>query len=165
MEIWKPIIGYEDLYEISSFGNVKSLQKGLKKEKILKNRPDDSGYVRVDLRLNGKPKTIRTHRLVAIHFIPNVYNNPQVNHINGNKSDNRVENLEWVSSIENQCHRYAKTKMASKFMGVTKQKNNWKAEIVYMKKYFYLGSFKTEELAYNSRVRFEKENNIINKYL
>jgi hypothetical protein len=165
MEIWKPITGYEDLYEISNLGNVKSLKKGFKKERILKNRPDDAGYVRVNLCSNGISKTIRNHRLVAIHFIPNPNNKSQVNHINGNKADSRVENLEWVSSIENQCHRYAKTKMASKFMGVTKQKNNWKAEIVYMKKYFYLGSFKTEELAYNSRVRFEKENNIINKYL
>lgn len=165
MELWKPIIGYEGLYEISNLGNVKSLKKGFKKEKILKNRCDESEYVRVDLRLNGKSKTIRTHRLVATHFIPNIYNKPQVNHINGNKSDNRVENLEWVSSIENQCHRYIKTKRASKFIGVTKHKNNWKAEIVYMKKYFYLGSFKTQELAYKARVKFEKENNIINKYL
>jgi hypothetical protein len=165
MEIWKPIIGYENLYEISNLGNVKSLQKGFKKEKILKNRPNNLGYVRVDLRSNGKSKTIYTHKLVAIHFIPNTYKKLQVNHINGIKSDNRIENLEWVSSNENQCHRYSKTKRASKFIGVTKSKNNWKSEIVYMGKYFYLGSFKTEELAYNARVSFEKENNIINKYL
>jgi len=165
MEIWKQIIGYEDLYEISNLGNVKSLQKGFKKEKLLKNRHNDSGYVRVDLRSNSKSKTIYTHRLVAIHFIPNNDNKLQVNHINGNKSDNRVENLEWVSNTENQCHRYDKTKTASKFIGVSKQRKNWKAQITHKGKDIYLGYFKTEELAYAARVKFEKENNIINKYI
>jgi hypothetical protein len=165
METWKKIIGYENLYEISNYGNVKSLKKGFKKEKLLKNRHDNVGYARVDLRLNNISKTIRVHRLVAIHFIDILEDKPQVNHINGIKDDNRVENLEWVSNTENQCHRYDKTKTASKFIGVSRQRKNWKAQITHKGKDIYLGYFKTEELAYAARVDFEKENNIINKYI
>jgi hypothetical protein len=114
-EIWLPILGYEGLYEISSLGRVKSLAriyistKGHKqslKEKILNSGDDSYGYRSVSLSKNNSQKTQKIHRLVAQTFIPNLNNYPQVNHINGIKIDNRVENLEWCNNSHNQIHAY-----------------------------------------------------------
>lgn len=104
MEIWKNVEGYEGLYEISSKGVVRSLPKyNIKYERILK--PDISGYYkRVVLFIgakNDKGKRFYIHRLVAINFIENNKNAPQVNHIDGNKRNNNLENLEWVTASEN----------------------------------------------------------------
>ncbi|MBR5878466.1 MAG: NUMOD4 motif-containing HNH endonuclease [Akkermansia sp.] len=98
-EKWKLIPGYNDMYLISDQGRVFSKWTG----KILK--PAISfGYLRYRLRENKRDNKLRAHRLVAEAFIPNPENKPQVNHINGDKSDNRVENLEWCSPSENQLH-------------------------------------------------------------
>jgi hypothetical protein len=100
-EIWKPVVGYEGLYEVSNLGRVKSMRFGF----ILKFRLD-RGYPRLGLRhLDGVQKQITIHRLVCTAFIPNPYNKSQINHINGIKTDNRVENLEWCTSKENMNHR------------------------------------------------------------
>lgn len=112
MEIWKSIEGYEN-YEVSNFGNVKSLCRVVErkkynyyiKEKMLKPNKDKQGYERVFL-TNIKGKTLRVHRLVALNFIINYKNKKEVNHINGIKTDNRVENLEWCTGLENMQHAY-----------------------------------------------------------
>ena len=100
---WRDVIGYEGLYKISNEGEVYSLVS----KKILKSFPHyEKGYIRHCLYKNKSKKTLSTHRLVAFAFIPNLENKPEVNHINGIKSDNRVENLEWVTASENCIHSF-----------------------------------------------------------
>ena len=104
-EIWKPIKDYEGLYEVSNLGNVRALNYHRQKiMKILKTKYTKDGYYETTLLKNSKPKSIRTHRLVAETFIEIPKNKPQVNHKNGNKLDNRVENLEWCTCKENIQH-------------------------------------------------------------
>ena len=98
-EIWNNIEGYEGLYQISNQGRVKSLKQG--KERILKPANNGKGYLQVQLYKNGEKKMCLIHRLVALTFIPNPQNLPQVNHKTEDKTDNRVENLEWCSSKYN----------------------------------------------------------------
>jgi hypothetical protein len=98
-EIWKDIPGYEGLYKISNLGNVYSVRN----KKCL-SKSKRTTYSLVCLSKCGKHECFHVHRLVAIAFIPNPENKPQVNHINCNRHDNRVENLEWVTLDENYMH-------------------------------------------------------------
>jgi len=97
-EIWKDIEGYKGLYQVSNLGRIKSLH-GLS-ERIMKQTLQ-KGYLRITLLKNKKQKRFLSHRLVAQAFIPNPENKPQVNHIDEDKENNRVDNLEWVTAKEN----------------------------------------------------------------
>lgn len=97
-EIWKEVEGYEGLYEVSNFGRVRSLGNDkTRKTKILKAGERKDGYLQVGLCKNKKQKIFRVHRIVAQAFIPNPLNLPEVNHKDEDKTNNRVENLEWCS--------------------------------------------------------------------
>lgn len=97
-EIWKPVIGYEELYQVSNLGNVKSLNyKKTGKEKLLKFTLTHKGYLMASLTKDHKTKKLFVHRLVAKSFIPNPENKPFVNHINEIKTDNKSKNLEWCT--------------------------------------------------------------------
>ena len=103
--IWKDIKGYEGLYEVSNTGYIKSLQ--FKKPFIKKFNKNHQGYLSVSLYKDNENKLVKVHRVVAEAFISNPENKPQVNHKDGNKANNCVENLEWVTASENIKHSYA----------------------------------------------------------
>lgn len=126
-EIWLPIKNYEGLYEISNLGNVKSLSREYsricikpnnknikkytdiytKKEIFLKLTLYKKDYIKIKLCKNTVEKNYSCHRLVAIAFIPNPNNYPQVNHKDGDKQNNNVENLEWCNNSQNIKHAFA----------------------------------------------------------
>lgn len=100
IEIWKDIKDFEGLYQVSNLGRVKSLK--LNRELIMKPTKEVNGYLTINLTNNdGKHKKFLIHRLVVEAFIPNPDNKPQVDHINTDTTDNRVENLRWVTPMEN----------------------------------------------------------------
>jgi hypothetical protein len=117
MEIWKQVIGYETRYEVSNLGNVRSVAQKI----IMKNgssypikekqktiyRNNKNGYSTVCLVLGDISSNKLLHRVVAMAFIPNPENKPQVNHKDGDKSNNCVSNLEWTTSSENNKHSYS----------------------------------------------------------
>ena len=96
-EMWKK---FEENYEISNLGNVRNIST----KKILKTRTNKKGYLKTNISVHGKIKTIFPHRLVAEIFIPNPNNYPAVNHINGIKTDNKIDNLEWCTYSYNTRH-------------------------------------------------------------
>ena len=149
MEIWRYVPGYEDLYEVSSLGRVKSLSNnGYKKEKIRVLRLDIHGYLSVNLS-NKKIKRYKVHQLVAMAFLGHKPNGNVlvVDHINNDKLDNRLENLQVISNRENSYK--TQEKYASKYKGVSfnKNKKRWIARIQIDGKSKYLGMHRTEELA------------------
>ena len=124
MEIWKDVVGFEEQYEVSNLGNLRSKERLVKhwrggerkyKSNVKNIRLNDKGYFRCNLKNGGKRYDFTIHKLVALAFIPNEENKPFVNHKNGIKTDNRVENLEWCSASENITHavknRLIKTKL------------------------------------------------------
>ena len=112
-EYWKPVVGYEGLYEVSNWGRVKSIRFG--KERILKPGTCGRGYLFVNLCKNGKVKLYYVHRLVAESFIPNPNNYPIINHKDENKTNNSVGNLEWCSYRYNNTYG-TRTEKCSKKM-------------------------------------------------
>lgn len=124
-ELWKPLFGFEEMYEISTFGNVRSkdnLRRGIYnsvrhcKGKLLSPCENNGGYMQVNLRKNGRGKKYLIHRLVALTFIPNpmplLYN--QINHKDEDKHNNHVENLEWCDPLYNNHYGTARARTTEK---------------------------------------------------
>jgi len=112
-EVWKDVKGYEGIYQVSNFGNVRSLDRTvnkpngisyIRKGKLCVQPKSNLGYMTVGLTVNNKKVNKYVHRLVAQAFIINNNNYPQVNHINCNKTNNRMDNLEWCTNSQNHIH-------------------------------------------------------------
>lgn len=104
-EVWKDIFGYEGLYQVSTLGRVKSLgNRSNHRNEIILKPAVVQGYLKVNLYKNSKGKIWSIHRLVALTFLKNSNNKPEVNHIDGNKKNNCLDNLEWNTKNENQKH-------------------------------------------------------------
>lgn len=115
MDIWMDIDGYEGYYQISNLDKVRSLERRIKnypsgtrvmKAMPIKTRINTTGYLTVDLSKEGDARRYKVHRLKATAFIPNPNNYPEINHMDGNKLNNRLSNLEWCTSSQNRIHAY-----------------------------------------------------------
>ena len=123
-EIWRPIAGYEGLYEVSYDGNVYSHHTG----KDLKPRLNTEGYPIVELCKDGQRKCVRIHRLIAQAFIPNPENKPYVDHINRIRNDNRLENLRWVTCSENCINTGIRKDNTTGLKNICKRKYGYRVE-------------------------------------
>jgi len=165
-EIWKSIPGYEGIYEVSNLGNVKSLSRECfngkvffkTKERILKTRVNKQGYKEIILLKKGKRKGYSVHQLVAMAFLNHIPCGYKVvvDHINSNRLDNTVENLQVITQRENVFKTQGQ--YSSQYKGVHKDKNrtNWRASILINKKRINLGTFENEydaHLAYQNKLK------------
>ena len=149
-EIWKDVKDYSGLYQVSSEGRLRRCGNKLNtwRNKSVRASPE-GGYVLTGLNKDKNCKKVNLHRLVAIAFLHNPLCSREVNHINGIKNDNRVENLEWVTSQENTNHYHRL--ISDKKRGVSKvkgRKNTWRAGITTGGLGNYLGQFKSKSEAY-----------------
>ncbi len=174
-EYWKDIEGFIGYYQVSNKGRVKSLSREkfspfgnfISQEHLLKQRLSNCGYCRVHLRKTVNGRHLSVHRLVASAFIPLVKNRTEVNHLNGIKTDNSLENLEWVTTSENGTHYFSNINKSNKKWGVLFEKryNKWTVVIrVAEKKRKYIGTYKTQELAIEARNEAILKYGIVNKY-
>ena len=166
-ELWMPIDNTDGRYSISNLGNVRAnwsdvpqrnlkVRKRIDKQTPLKSWLHTTGYMRVAL---GRNNFFYVHRLVAQYFLPNPENLPQVDHIDGNRANNNVGNLRWIScSLNNLCRGKQSNALAK---GVYLFHNKYVARIYYDKSYHYLGRFETLEEA--SKIYEEKRNEIIHR--
>lgn len=167
-EIWKDIPNYEGYYQASNLGRIKSLDRSITysdgrvynmKSTILNPLNDGMGYLKVSLSKDTKSKHYRIHQLVSIAFLNHKPNGYKLvcNHINFNKHDNRVENLEIVTQRENTNQKHLKS--SSQYTGVRKYNNKWRSDIVINGKKKHLGYFTNE---YDAHLAYERElNNVI----
>ena len=145
-EEWEDVIGYEGIYRISNQGRVVSLNFG--KTKIRKPSFHRDGYLKIILRKNKRYKTFMIARLVAQHFLPDWDKSLQVDHINGVRTENHVDNLRMVTGSQN-GRSFQKVRGKSKFRGVwwVKDRKKWRARITVDEKHKHLGYFDDEEEA------------------
>jgi hypothetical protein len=166
-EIFKDVLGYEGLYQVSNFGNIKSLpreilNKGkypfISKEKLLRINKNRDGYYQLLLCKDGKQKSIKVHVLVAMAFlghIPNGTHKIVPDHKDGDKSNNRADNLELITQRENVERYWLTQKKSSQYIGVnwSKSNNKWRAYITIDGKQKFLGYFADE---YEAHLAYQK---------
>lgn len=155
MEIWKDIEGYEGIYQVSDEGNVRSLDRITKYKntihkmklsgKPIKGNTNTRGYRYVNLCKNSNKKTITVHRLVMKHFIPNHENKSEINHIDGNKTNNKLSNLEWVTSKENYDHSVSIGLRKNRYKGNNPKLNE--NEVKAIREMYDSGNYTQKEIA------------------
>lgn len=144
--MFKKIDGYE--YEVSDQGEVRN-RKTLR---ILKPHQHKRGYHQIDLQKDGKGKMYRVHRLVAMAFLENPDNLPEVDHKNGIRNDNRLENLHWVSASQNMQNTPMPKTNTSGVKGVHRHHNKWRSQLTLDGIKIHLGYFDTIEEARDARL-------------
>lgn len=161
-EIFVDVIGFEGLYEVSNYGRFKNK----KFNKILNGTITKKGYLMVSLKKDDMAYIKRSHRLVYYSFYPNDCNKKQINHIDRNKINNALSNLEAVSSRENNSHKNLFIKKTSKYIGVSwaSTRKAWRASITINGKRKFLGHFDKEIDARNAYLTILYKNNLTNKY-
>lgn len=155
-EEWVDIKDFEGMYKVSSYGRVMSMERQVKtahgtrtvRQRVLKGRGDKDGYLGVVLSKGSVTKTFKIHRLVANYFVENNDNLPQVNHIDGNKTNNYCNNLEWVCNLKNTNHYHNNN--GTKKYGVHMCNNKWRARIKKDGKSINIGFFENKEDAYQA---------------
>lgn len=173
IEIWKPVVGYEGLYEVSSTQQVRSVDRILKhpkgkclvKSKLKKLQISNKGYYCVSLYKDGKGKVHLLHRIIAQAFIPNPYNMPEIDHINGDNKDNRIENLRWTTRKGNMNNPVTKSRMYFYYIDDSFQKRKMEKRILNKRKtapkkvyqYSLDGKFIKE---YETTIQAEKETGV-----
>lgn len=160
-EIYVDVIGYEGFYEISNFGTIRK-----KTTKRVRKPKEKDGYIYYTLCKNKVNRFVSLHRILFFSFNRNADQSLIVNHIDHNKKNNTLSNLELVSIRENVTHGKLRKNKTSKHIGVyySQRDKVWRAQISYQTKTKTLGTFKTENEAHEAYQRFIKENNITNKY-
>lgn len=130
----------------------------------MKPLPDMKGYQNVVLCKNGNSYNKIIHRLVAQAFIPNPNNLPEVNHKDGNKANNHVDNLEWITHRENVSHGKLMYNKTSKYSGVCFKNNGWTVSVQYLGKIHTVDGFGSEDLAREYHLNFLKEKGLVNRF-
>ncbi len=133
-EAWIPIPNYEGLYEASNLGKIRSVDRVNSRGvfihgRVLKGTSNGRGYLSLWLSKDGEKKRWLIHRLIAIAFIDNPEQKPEVNHKNGIRNDNRVENLEWVTGSENKLHSYRHLNRKSSFCKLKGKPTTWSRKL------------------------------------
>lgn len=156
MEIWKDIKNYENEYQVSNLGRVKSKRSNI----IIKNILDSTGYLICTLSVVNKRKKVLVHRLVAQEFIENTNNKPQVNHVDGDKTNNHYSNLEWVTPKENTKHAWnlglASVSDLHKEVARKTMSNTMSKKVVDLQTGIFYDSLKKAVEAINSNYNTEK---------
>lgn len=146
-EIWKPVVGFEDSYQVSNLGNIKRMayfnRNRFFGERIKNQKINEKGYRTVQFYKNGEHKFMRAHRVVMLAFIGQPKKGEMINHINGVRTDNRLCNLEYVSPRMNIIHGLKNDKLT----GVYKDRKRYRAMIGLNRKLIQIGTFDTPEEA------------------
>jgi NUMOD4 motif/HNH endonuclease len=173
-EVWKPVVGYEEFYEVSNSGKVRGIERVIvlpthsyiKKQKELKQFHDGRKYMHVKLYDgNANPRSLTVHRLVATAFIPNTNNLPEVNHKDLNKNNNNKDNLEWCTRGDNIRHIYESGRRdPSTYKGSGNKNSKLKEEqVIAIRKEYQEGNISYKQLAEKHKVGTTLIGYIINR--
>lgn len=154
MEKWVKVLGFEEYYEVSDYGNIRNHKF------IMKQQLDRYGYKYICLTNNKIQKKFKVHRIVLSSFLGD-QTNLVCNHKDKNRQNNNLDNLEWVTILENNIHKFLDTKSN---VGITIKNNKWYARVKINKKRIDLGYFNKISDAINARELYFKNNSIVNKY-
>ncbi len=163
MEIWKDISGYEGIYKISNKGNIKSLSRfHVPKDRILTGFKSNNGYVCIELSKEGFSSRFYVHRIMAIAFLPNPYNKPNINHKDGVRNNNNLDNIEWCTQKENIQHAH-RTGLARVGIGEKQAHSKLKTNnINKIRSMYRTGAYTMKEIGDIYKVSYQSISDVVN---